>query len=134
MKPYIHFNTEKRMQATTVSDKNFFKLMISSLYGKTMEDMKKIKKIRIVINEKDCLTYSSRPTFINSIIYGKKVVPIHEKPQEIRLNKPIYVRCAVLEESKFVMYKFWYCFLKKVCKEIKLIYMDTDSFIFEVID
>ena len=134
MKPYIHFNTEKRMQATTVSDKNFFKLMISSLYGKTMEDMKKIKKIRIVINEKDCLTYSSRPTFINSIIYGKKVVPIHEKPQEIRLNKPIYVRCPVLEESKFVMYKFWYCFLKKVCKEIKLIYMDTDSFVFEVID
>ena len=134
MKPYIHFNTEKRMQATTVSDKNFFKLMISSLYGKTMEDMKKIKKIRIVINEKDCLTYSSRPTFINSIIYGKKVVPIHEKPQEIRLNKPIYVRCAVLEESTFVMYKFWYCFLKKVCKEIKLIYMDTDSFVFEVID
>ena len=134
MKPYIHFNTEKRMQATNLSDKNFFKLMISSLYGKTMEDMKKIKKIRIVINEKDCLTYSSRPTFINSIIYGKKVVPIHEKPQEIRLNKPIYVRCAVLEESKCVMYKFWYCFLKKVCKEIKLIYMDTDSFVFEVID
>ena len=134
MKPYIHFNTEKRMQATNLSDKNFFKLMISSLYGKTMEDMKKIKKIRIVINEKDCLTYSSRPTFINSIIYGKKVVPIHEKPQDIRLNKPIYVRCAVLEESKLVMYKFWYCFLKKICKEIKLIYMDTDSFVFEVID
>ena len=41
---------------------------------------------------------------------------------------------AVLEESKFVMYKFLYCFLKKVCKEIKLIYMDTDSFVFEVID
>ena len=134
MKPYIHFNTEKRMQATNLSDKNFFKLMISSLYGKTMEDMKKIKKIRIVINEKDCLTYSSRPTFISSIIYGNKVVPIHEKPQEIRLNKPIYVRCAVLEESKLVMDKFWYCFLKKNCKEIKLIYMDTDSFVFEVID
>ena len=40
----------------------------------------------------------------------------------------------MLEESKLEMYKFWYGFLKKVCKEIKLIYMDTDSFIFEVTD
>ena len=134
MKPYIDFNTEKKMQATTVSDKNFFKLMISSVYGKTMEDMKKMKKIRIVTNEKDCLTYSSRPTFINSITDAKKLLAIHEKPQEIRLNKPIYVGYAVLEESKLVMYKFWYDFLKKVCKEIKLIYMGTDRFIFEVID
>ena len=134
MKPYIHFNTEKRMQATNLSDKNFFKSMINSVYGKSIENMRKKMKIRTVTNEKDCLKYWSRPAFINSIIYGKKVVPIHEKPQDIRLNKPIYVRCAVLEESKLVMYKFWYCFLKKICKEIKLIYMDTDSFVFEVID
>ena len=52
MKPYIDFNTRKRMQATNESDKNFFKLMINSVYGKTMENMRKRIKIRIVTNEK----------------------------------------------------------------------------------
>ena len=49
-------------------------------------------------------------------------------------NKPVYVGCTVLEESKLEMYKFWYDFLKKVCKDVELIYMDTDSFIFKVIE
>ena len=90
-------------------------------------------KIRIATNEKDCLKYSSRPTFINSIIFGKILVAIHDKPEEIRLNKPIYVGCAVLEESKLEMYKFYYDFLKQKCNEISLVYMDTVGFIFEVI-
>ena len=106
MKPYIDFNTEKRMQATNEPDKKVFKLMINSVYGKTMENMRKRMKIRIVTNQKDCLKYSSRPTFINSIIYGKNLVAIHEKPQEIKLNKLTNVGCAVLEESKLEMYKF----------------------------
>ena len=132
MKPYIDFNTEERMQAINEADKNFFKLMINSVYGKTMENMRKRMKIRIITNEKDCIKYSSRPTFINSIIYGKNLVALHEKPEEIRLSKPIYVGCAVSEERKSKMYRFWYDFLKKVCEETRLIYMDTNSFIFEV--
>ena len=122
------------MQATNESDKNFFKLMINSVYGKTMENMRKRMKIRTVTNEKDCIKYSSRPTFKNSIIFGKNLVAIHDKPEEISFNKPIYVGCTVLEESKLEVYKFWYDLLKKVCKQIKLVYMDTDSFIFEVIN
>ena len=64
MKPYIDFNTEKRMQATNEADENFFKLLINSIYGQTMENMRKRMKIRIVTNEKDCLKYASRPKFI----------------------------------------------------------------------
>ena len=78
-------------------------------------------EIRIVTNEKDRLKYSSRPTFINSIIFGKRLVAIHDKPEEIRLNKPIYVGCAVLEESKLEMYKFYYDFLRQKCNEISLV-------------
>ena len=63
MKPYIEFNTEKRMQATNEADKDFFKLLINSVYGETMENMRKRMKMRIVTNEKDCIKYSSRPTF-----------------------------------------------------------------------
>ena len=82
MKPYIDNNTEKRIQSTNESDKNFFKLMINCIYGKTMENMRKRMKIRIVTNEKDCIKYSSRSTFKNSIIFGKNLVATHE-------NKPI---------------------------------------------
>ena len=96
--------------------------------------MRKRMKIRTVINGKDCLKYLSRPTFINSIINGKNLVAVNEKPQEIRLSKPIYVGLTVLEKSKLEMYKFWYDFLKKVCKKIKLLYMHTDGLIFEVIE
>ena len=100
MKPYTEFNTEKRMQATNEADKNFFKLSINSVYSKTMENMRKTMKIRIEISENDCIKYSSRPTLKNPIILGKKLVATHKMPEEIRFNKPIYVGCTVLEESK----------------------------------
>ena len=131
MKPYIEFNTQKRMQATNKSDKEFFKLMINFVYGKTMENMRKRMKIRIVNNQRDCIKYSSRPTFINSIIYGINLIAINEKKFKIKFNKPIYVGFSVLEEIKLIMYKYWYGFLKKVCPDVELIYMDTDSFIFD---
>ena len=49
----------------------------------------------------------------------------------MKLDKPIYVGCAVLDLSKLTMYKFWYDFLKQQCNKLNLLYMDTDSFIFE---
>ena len=98
------------MQADNKSDKEFFKLMINSVYGKTMENMRKRLKIRIVTNQRDCIKYSSRPTFINSIIYGSNLIGINEKKFKIKLNRPIYVGFSVLEESKLLMYKYWYNF------------------------
>ena len=130
MKPYIEFNTQKRMQATNKSDKEFFKLMINSVYGKTMQNMRKRMKIRTVTNQRDCIKYSSRPTFINSIIYGTNLIPINEKKFKIKFNKPIYLEFLVLKESKLIMYKYWHDFSKKVCPNVELIYMDTDSFNF----
>ena len=106
MEPYIEFNTQKRMQATNKSDKEFFKLMINSVYGKTIENTRKRMKIRIVTNQRDCIKYSSRPTFNNSIIYGTNLIAINEKKFKIKSNKPIYVGFSVLEESKLIMYKY----------------------------
>ena len=63
MKPYVEFNKRRLMEVTNEADKNFFKLMINSVYGKTMENMRKRIKIRIVNNKRDCIKYSSRPTF-----------------------------------------------------------------------
>ena len=73
--------------------------MITSVYGKTMENITKRIKIQIVNNERDCIKYSSRPTFINLIIYGINLIGINKKKFKIKLNKPIYVGFSVLEES-----------------------------------
>ena len=55
MKPYIDFNTQKRKEATNEADKNLFKLLNNAVYGKTMENMRKRIKIRIIKNKKDLL-------------------------------------------------------------------------------
>ena len=52
MKKYIDFNTEKRMNATNDFEKDFFKLMINSVYGKTMKNSRKIINVRLVNNAK----------------------------------------------------------------------------------
>ena len=62
MKKYIDFNTQKRMNAANYFEKYFFKLMINSVYGKTMEILRKRMNMRLVNNEKDFLKYTSRPT------------------------------------------------------------------------
>ena len=64
MKPYIDFNTQKRKEATNEADKNLFKLLNNVVYGKTMENMRKIIKIRITTNEKDFLKCISRPEYV----------------------------------------------------------------------
>ena len=131
MKPYIDFNTQKRKEATNEADKNLFKLLNSAVYGKTMENMRKRIKIRITTNEKDFLKYASRPTYISHKKFGKNLVVIHEKKELLTLNKPIYVGNAVLELSKLAMYKFYYGFVKKKCKNPILLFTDTDSLCFE---
>ena len=134
MKPYIDFNTERRKEATNEADKNLFKLLNNAVYGNTMENLRKRIKVRVTTNEKDFLKYASRPTYINHNIFGKNFVVIHEKKELLTLNKPIFVGRTVLELSKLAMFEFYYDFLKKTCKNVKLLYMYTDSFIIEITD
>ena len=71
MKKYINCNTEKRMNVANDFEKDFFKLMINTVYEKTMENLRKRINVRLVNNEKDFLIYTSRPTYITQNIFGK---------------------------------------------------------------
>ena len=134
MKPYIDFNTQKRKEATNEADKNQFKLLNNAVYGKTMENTRKRIKIRIIKNEKDLKKYTARPTYINYDYYGKGLIVIHDIKEQLTLNKPIYVGNTVLELSKLAMYKFHYDFMKSEVDIFTLLYTDTHSFIYEIID
>ena len=113
IKKYIDFNTQKRTKPANNFEKEFFRLMINSVYGKTMENLRKRITVRTVNNEKHFLKYTSRPTYISHKIFAENNAAIYEIKPVLTLNKPIYVRFTVLELSKWLMYDFHYSFIKK---------------------
>ena len=91
MKKYIDFNTKKRMSATNDFKKDFFKSMVNSVYGKTMENLRKRINVRFVNKQKDFLKYTSKPTYVTHKLFNKNFAAIHEVKQGLVLNKSFYV-------------------------------------------
>ena len=101
MKISIDFNTEERRNAVNSFEKYFFKLMINSVFGKTMENLRKRISVKRVVNEKDYLKHTSKPTFISTKIFDKNYATIYEIKPVLTLSKPIYVGFTALELSKW---------------------------------
>ena len=97
MKKYIDFNTEKRKNAVNDFDKDFLKLMINSVYRKTIENLRKRINVRLVNNARVFLKYTSRPTYITHKIFGEDYAAIHKIKPSLMLNKPIYVGFTTLD-------------------------------------
>ena len=114
MKKYIDFNTEKRMNAANDFEKDFFKLIINSAYGKTMENLRKRINVRLVNNAKDFLKHTGKPTYITHKFFGKDYAAIHEIKPVLILNKQMYVGFTVLDLNKWKMYDFHYNFIAKL--------------------
>ena len=131
MKKHIDFNTKKRMSATNDFEKDFFKLMINSVYEKAMENLRKRINVRFVNNKKDFLKYTSRPTYVTHKLFNKNFAAICEVKQVLVLKKPIYVGFTVLHLSKWLMYYFPYNFIKKNFSA-ELLFTDTDSLTYEI--
>ena len=113
IKKYIDFNTEKVIGATNDFEKDFFQLMINSVYGKTMKNLRKRINVGYVNNKKDFLKYTSRPTYVSHKLFNKNFAAIHEIKQILVFNKPIYIVFTVLNLSKWLMHYFHYNFIKK---------------------
>jgi hypothetical protein len=128
MKEYIDFNTEKRKLAKNEFEKNFFKLMNNSVFGKTMDNLRKRMNIKLNSDKTKFQKYVSKPTFINGVIFNENLVGVHYVQEKLKLNKPIYVGFSILDISKTQMYDFHYGFIKNYYgdKE-KLLFTDTDS-------
>ena len=131
MKKYIDFKTEKRMNAANNFEKEFFKLMINSVHGKTMGNLRKRINVRLINNAEDFLKYTSKPTYITHKIFGKDYAAIHEIKPVLILNKPIYVGVTVLDLSKWKMYNFDYNFIKNNF-DPELLFTDTDSLLMKL--
>ena len=131
MKTYIDFNTKKQKNAADDFEKDFFKLIINSVYGKTMENLRKRINVRLVSNEKAFLKYRSKPTYVTHKLFDKDFAAIHEIKPVLMLSKPIYVGFTVLDLSKWMMYDFHCNFIKKNFNA-KLFFTDTDTLTYEI--
>ena len=102
----------------------------NAVYGKTMENMRKRRKIRVAKNAKDFIKYTSIPTCVNWKVFENNLATIHEKKISLTLNKPIYVGFTVLKISKWKTYNFHYNFMIRKF-DTRLLFTDTDSLCYE---
>ena len=90
LKKYINFNTEKRENTINSFERDFFKLIINSVCGKTIENLRKRINVRLFNNEKDYSKHVNKRTFISKKIFDKNFAAIHEIKPVLTLSKPIY--------------------------------------------
>ena len=115
MAPYIKMNTELRKQANSDFEKDFFKLTNNSVFGKTMENLRKRINVHLVkgVNEIDKLKkLVAKPSFNAFKMFNENLVAVHMYKDQLTLNRPIYVGMSILDLSKHLMYDFYYNSLK----------------------
>ena len=104
--------------------------MNNAVFGKTMENARKHRDIKLVTTDKRRDQLVSEPNYHAIKRFSKNLVAIEMKKTKVKTNKPIYLGLSILEISKILMYEFWYDYVKpKYGDNVKLCYMDTDSFI-----
>ena len=130
LKPYIDMNTELRKLARNDFEKDLFKLMNNSVFGKTMENIRKHRDIKLVTTDKKRSKLVLEPNYHTINLISEDLSIIEMKKTKVKMNKPIYLALSILEISKILMYEFWYDYMKpKYNDDVKLCYMDTDSFV-----
>ena len=133
LKEYIDMNTELRKQAKNDFEKDFFKLMNNSVFGKAMENVRKHRYIKLVTTDKRRNQLMSEPNYYAAKWFSENLLAIEMKKTKVKMNKPVYLGLSILEISKTLMYEFQYYYIKpKYQNNAKLCYVDTDSFIINI--
>ena len=126
-------NTELRKKASNDFQKDFFKLMNNAVFGKTMENVRKHRDIKLVKTDHKRNKLVSEPNYHTMKLISENLLIIEMKKAKVKMNKPIYLGLSILEISKIIMYQFWYDYVKKKYEDmVKLCYMDTDSLIMNI--
>ena len=133
LKPYIDINIELRKLAKDDFEKDLFKLMNNAVFGKTMENIRKHRDIKIVTTDKKRNKLVSEPNYHTMNYISKDLSIIEMNETKVKKNKPMYLGLTILDISKILMYEFWYDYMKpKYKNKVKLCYVDTDSLIMNI--
>ena len=138
MEPYIRKNSELRKTAANSFEKDFFKLMNNSVFGKTMENIRKRQNVLLVDDREKAAKLTTRPNFDRATIFDSNLIAVHMKRTEVYFNKPVYVGQAILE---ILMVDFHYNYIREKYKggqageaspssRANLLFTDTDSLLY----
>ena len=126
-------NTELRKLANNDFEKDFYKLMNNSVFGKKMENVRKHRDIKLATIDKKRSKLVSEPNYHTINLISENLSITEMKKIKVKMNKPIYLGLSILEISKILMYEFWYDYMKpKYSDNVKLCYTDTDSIIINI--
>ena len=133
LKSYIDINTDLRTKAKNDFEKDFFKLMNNSVFGKTMENIRNRVDIKLLTDKKKARKLAAKPNFNHCNIFSKDLIAIHMKKTELTFNKPVYLGMSILDLSKTLKYDFHYNYIKQKYEDkSKLLFTDTDSLMYEI--
>ena len=133
LKPYIDKNTNLRAQAKNNFEKDFFKLMNNSVFGKTMENIRNRVNVKLVDAGEQFKKLAAKPNYNGRKIFNENLVSVHMKKTSLTMNKPVYLGMSILDLSKIIMFDFHYKYIKpKYENKAKLLFTDTDSFLYEI--
>ena len=134
MREHIYFNTRLRIAAKNDFEKDFYKLMNNSVFGKTMENIRKHRNIKLVNNEEEYLRSVMGPNFKSGTLLGPNLMGCEMGKIKVVMNKPVYLGQAILDLSKTIMYEFHYDHMKRKHRneDLTLCYMDMDSLIYSI--
>ena len=133
LKPYIDMNTELRKQSKNDFQRDFYKLMNNAVFDRTFMNVHKQPDIKLVKTDKRRNQLASEPNYHTTKWFSENLLAIEMKKTKVKMNKPLYLGYSILEISKILMYEFWYDYMKpKYGDNMKLCYMDTDSFLMHI--
>ena len=133
LKPYIDKNTNLRTQAKNNFEKDFFKLMNNSVFGKTMENIRNRVNIKLTTTGEQFKKLAAKPNYESRKIFNENLVSVHMKKTSLTMNKPVYLGMSILDLSKTLMFDFHYNYIiPKYGNKAKLLFTDTDSFLYEI--
>ena len=125
-------NTELKKEAKNDFE-DFFKLMNNAVFGKTMENVRKHRDIKLVATDKKINQLVSELNYDTTKWFSENLLAIEMRKTKVKMNKPVNLDLSILDISKTLTYEFWYDHMKpKYGDNVKLCYTDTDSFIMHI--
>ena len=107
--------------------------MNNAVFGKTMENVRNHRDIKLVTTDEKRNQLVSEPNYHTTKYFSENLLAIEMKKTKVKMNKPVYLGMSILDISKTLMYEFWYDYIKpKYQDRAKLCYMDTGSFVIHI--
>ena len=82
--------------------------MNNAVFGKTMENVRKHRYIKLITTDKKRNQLASEPNYHTAKYFSENLLVIEMKKTKVKISKPVYLGMSILDISKTLIYEFWY--------------------------